>query len=287
MPKIFTFLIGISFLLQLNAQEKFCPSSGIKHTINSKFGEIDRTFWVSLPMHYDTNKSYPVLYVFDAEWRFDLVRHIAWDMAGNKKIPHHIIVGIPHINWKNQRGIDLTFSYSKNEYDGEIVEDGYFNETNSGNGQLFYQYLTQELIKEVDGHYATNKKRILIGHSYGGYFGGYIIPFDTYFSAYQMYDPSVWYNQGEIITNLIEHKEKLKPASIFISYQKKPIFHKTKIEKLIKQLKKRARKNKGMKLATRKFKKETHNSLFMQSFVDGMNSLYSEYKATQFKLEDH
>lgn len=274
---ILCFSLLFCILTNIQAQEEICVTPAIQHELRSNFSDQSRTFWVSLPMNYDRAKSYPVLYVFDAEWRFELVRHIAWDLAGNKKIPHHIVVGIPHVNWETQRGIDLTFSHSVNEYDGTIVEDGYFNKKNTGGGQKFYQYLTKELVKTIDTQYSTNQERILVGHSYGGYFASYILPFDTCFNAYQIYDPSIWYNKGEVLDYLKQHQPALKSSNIFITYQPNPDFHKKKIEQLIKLLKKRSRQNGEMKFTFKKYSKETHNALFMQSFIDGMKALYPNF----------
>ena len=264
-------LVFLFFTFNLNAQIDTCISPTYKHIIKSKYSEVHREYWVNLPMRYDTSKSYPVMYVLDAEWRFDLIRHIAYDMAGNKKIPHHIIVGIPHINWKMQRGIDLTFSHSRNEYDGEKVDSTFYNKTNSGGGMNFYKYLTEEMIKDVDTNYSTNNERVLIGHSYGGYFAGYILPFDDYFSAYQIYDPSILYNDEEVIKII---NTQLKPSNIFITFQLVPEFHKNKILELIELLKNKP----DLKIGSKNFIDETHNSLFMQSFIDGMQFLFADFK---------
>lgn len=267
LTKIFLFTFSV---LNLNAQTDTCIFKTYKHQLKSKYSDVQREYWVGLPMRYDSTKSYPVLYVFDAEWRFNLIWHMAYDLAGNKKIPHHIVIGIPHVDWEFQRGIDLTFSQSRTGYDGEAVDSTFYNDSNAGGGMNFYNYLTKELIKDVDSHYSTNGKRVIIGHSYGGYFAGYILPFDKYFSAYQIYDPSIWYSDGEVINNI---KNELKPANVFITYQPVPTFHRNKIKRFIKILK----KDKNIILGKKEFKNETHNSLYLQSFLNGMDFLYSDF----------
>lgn len=271
----FALLLTQLVTTSVNGQSDTCIFPAIKHKIESVHSDVEREYWVSLPMRYDTLKNYPVLYVFDAEWRFNLVRHIAYDMAGNNKIPHHIVIGIPHINWQNQRGKDLTFSQSKNEYDGEDAADNEYNISNSGSGSLYYKYLTEELIPDIDKQYATSNERILIGHSYGGYFGSYILPLDTFFSAYQIYDPSIWYNEGEVIRHLTENTAQLDSTNIFISLQPVPEYHKSKIYEWIDTLKKKSIFN----IDYMEYPDETHNSLYMQSFLDGIELLYSEYKS--------
>lgn len=266
-------LIVIGFLTnaQVWSQADSCLYHFKKHNIESTYLETDREHWVSLPMHYDSSKTYPVLYVLDAEWRFDLIRNIAFDLAGNKKIPEHIVVGLPHVDWEYRRGIDLTFSQSRMEYDGEVVDSTWYNAKNSGGAHLYYQYLVKELVPDIEKQYSCNGQNVLIGHSYGGYFAGYLLSLEHPFSALQIYDPSIWYSDGEVIQRL----EQIKPTKaihVFVSYQPIPKFHSSKIERFIKVL----QKQKPLTVAQKKYKSETHNSLFMYSFLEGMEALYSE-----------
>lgn len=255
------------------AQKDTCINQIQKHEIDSKYLNEKREYWVSLPMHYDTSKSYPVIYLFDAEWRFDLIRTISYDMSGNNKIPHHIIVGIPHINWKNKRGIDLTFSHSRNEYNEEKVDSTVYNKSNSGGGQNFYNYLNMELVANVDKHYSSNGRNILIGHSYGGYFNSFVLSKNHKFKSFQIYDPSIWYSNGEAILEIKNNLNSQTKMDVFITYQPVPEFHSSKIEELIETLS----DYDNINLAYKIYEEETHNSLFMISFIEGMKSLYKNW----------
>ena len=248
-----------------------CINPYNKHEIASKFLNSTREHWVSLPLNYDSTKSYPVMYVLDAEWRFDLIRNIEFDLAGNKKIPGHIVVGLPHVEMEYQRGIDLTFSQSRMEYDGEAVDSTWYNAKNSGGGMKYYNYLTQELLPAITRDYSTNGYNILVGHSYGGYFGGYILTFDHPFSAIQMYDPAMWYSDGEVLAR-IQAAEQLKPeVHVFVAFQPEPPFHRSKIEQFISHFAKVDAIDMEFKL----YPNETHNSLFLFSFLEGMHRLYN------------
>ena len=201
----------------------------------------------------------------DAEWRFDLIKDIAFDMGANSKIEKSIIVGIPHIDWEFKRGQDLTFSESRVEYDGEAVDSTWYNKSNSGSGIKFYNYLTHELIPDVNKNYETNNHETLIGHSYGGYFGAYILSLNHPFEVIHMYDPSIWYSNGEV-TQCFKAIEYKKQTKIHITYQPIPDFHKNKIDTFIKAI----QANKNIKVTTTLYKKETHNSLFLDSFYKGI-----------------
>lgn len=123
---------------------------------------------------------------------------------------------------------------------------------------------------DVDRHYATGGGNILVGHSYGGYFGSYILPLRHRFRAFQIYDPSIWYSDGEAIRHIVAQLPEDYAANIFISYQPEPGFHAAKIEELIQTL----TGYPNINLGTKQYPDETHNSLFLRSFLDGMRFLY-------------
>lgn len=258
---IIIFLINVSVF----AQEEICVSKTFKHSLESKYLDEIRDYWVSLPLEYSDSLKYPVIYVFDAEWRFDLIKNITFDLGANKKIQNSIVIGIPHINWKNKRGQDLTFSQSRIEYDGEKVDSTWYNDSNSGKGMKFYNYLTKELIPNVNKNYSTNDHETLIGHSYGGYFGGYILSLEHPFEVIHIYDPSIWFSNGEVTQKFKQTKYE-KSTKIHLTYQPKPQFHNMKIEEFIKELE----KNENIILTKEFYKNERHNSLFLDSFYKGI-----------------
>jgi len=262
-PLIFLFLF--SFFFKGFAQQEFCVEPALKHEIYSDELNEKRSYWVSLPLHYSDSIHYPVIYVLDAEWRFDLIRHMAFDLGGNNKIQRTIIVGIPHVEMDFKRGIDLTFSQSSIEYDGESVDSTWYTTSNSGGAMAFYKYLTHELMPAVNKHYATNGHETLIGHSYGGYFGGYLLSMNHPFEVIHMYDPSIWYSDGEV-TERFKQTEIRQPTQVYLTYQGEPEFHKAKIEAFIQELK----KAKHIELNTHFYPNETHNSLFLDSFYKGI-----------------
>lgn len=269
-PLRMKFFLPLCFLLLLSqsikAQESLCINNALEHRISSKNLKEERAYWVSLPLQYSDSISYPVIYVLDAEWRFDLVRNMAFDLGGNHKIRKSIIVGIPHIDPEHKRGIDLTFSQSRMEYDGEKVDSTWYNASNSGGGQKFYDYFVKELIPDVNKRYSTNDHETLIGHSYGGYFGAYLLSMHHPFEVIHMYDPSIWYSNGEVIQRLRERIPLKKELKLYLTYQTTPQFHKDQIEQFISELK----KVDHFDLMKVKYEDETHNSLYLESFLKGV-----------------
>lgn len=247
------------------AQDTICVNPTIKHSIESKYLNESRDYWISLPLHYSDSLDYPVIYVLDAEWRFDLIKNITFDLGANKKIKNSIIVGIPHVEMENERGQDLTFSQSRVEYDGEKVDSTWYNDSNSGSGMKFYNYLTKELIPNVNRFYSTNNHETLIGHSYGGYFGGYILSLENPFEVIHIYDPSIWFSNGEVIRRFKTTKYT-KRTKIHLTYQPIPKFHKMKIEEFIRKLK----TNEYIDLTIDFYENDSHNSLYLDSFYKGI-----------------
>src|SRR4051812_5496670 len=67
------------------------------HKIKSKILHEKRSVWVKLPKNYNEDSSYSVLYVLDAEDRFDLTYSITEELFENQNaIPELIVVGIPN-----------------------------------------------------------------------------------------------------------------------------------------------------------------------------------------------
>lgn len=262
------YLLLLSFFfygLNSQAQTELCVQPALQYELYSQYLKETRQHWVALPLNYSDTIKYPVIYVLDAEWRFELIRHLVFDLGANGLIQPSIIVGIPHVEVQNKRGIDLTFSQSRMEYDGEAVDSTWYNSSNSGGAQHFYDYLTKELIPFVEHTYSTNQHETLIGHSYGGYFGGYLLSLPHPFEVLHLYDPSMWYSDGEVLQRFQQSSHR-KPVKVHVTYQPVPIFHKNKIEAFISLLEQEP----SIELTKHLYPNKTHNALFVDSFYRGI-----------------
>jgi predicted alpha/beta superfamily hydrolase len=139
--------------------------------IHSKVLNEDRMVFVSTPDDYGlSQKKYPVLFLFDAENRVRLLRSITTVefFTRYSQIPKMVVVGILNTN----RIRDL----SPVPYKGI---------KNSGEGDNFLKFFTQELIPFVDKNYRTVNNRILFGGSAAGSFAIYtMIKYPNLFNAY-------------------------------------------------------------------------------------------------------
>ena len=112
-----------------------------------------REIIVQLPEGYiDTpHRNYPVLYLTDAVWQFDLIAAYMDYHAHWGRIPDHIIVGL--------------FNPNRN---ADLVPRADYRYPATGNGDLYLRHVRDEVLHQIDANFRTNETRILFGHSFGG-----------------------------------------------------------------------------------------------------------------------
>ena len=142
------FIVGI--LLFVCAQNIFAQDPievGNKFQIDSDLFDEEREVWIGLPSYYDSSISYPVVYVLDAEWQFDITLATVKELASNDKVPAHIVVGIPHID-REHRFKDMTFTSNIIQTNGDVDSTllDYFGEAQTGGGEKFYDHLVKEVM---------------------------------------------------------------------------------------------------------------------------------------------
>jgi predicted alpha/beta superfamily hydrolase len=247
------------------------------YKMKSKILKEKRSVWVGLPKNYKKDSSYSVVYVLDAEDRFDITYSITKELFENKAIPELIVVGIPNID-KFRRLSDLTFTDSKVNATGKEDTIGYFSIPFTGNGLSFLDFLENEAVPYVNKKYNTNGFNTLMGHSIGGYFCSYILPIQKTFSAFQIYDASIWYNDGDAITHLKEELDSNYVNNVFISKgtsfegpRENVDHHLAMIDSLGTFL--NAYPNLSVSAAA--YEKD-HNGMFLYSVIDGLSILYKD-----------
>jgi predicted alpha/beta superfamily hydrolase len=174
------------------------------------------SIFIKLPPNYSNtaSKPFPVLYLLDANAYFDLVA----DAMDEGKIPRAILVGVGYkdvITMDTLRGRDYTYPKSSSRADD-----------NSGGADRFLKYLCQELIPGIDAEYKTDtSKRVLAGHSLGGYFVLYALwqsilqgrqPFAGYLAA----SPSLDWANRYLVNKLVAQGDGkiVKDSKLFMSF---------------------------------------------------------------------
>lgn len=135
--------------------------------INSSITGQEYVLHINLPQHYDTSKTYPVIYLVDSQWDFSLVTAIYGDQYYDGFVPSAIVVGITwggaNPNYDQRRAFDLT-----------PTNNG--QPSQFGNAEKFLSFIKKEAIPFIESKYRTKKnERTLVGHSFGGLFTLYAL----------------------------------------------------------------------------------------------------------------
>jgi predicted alpha/beta superfamily hydrolase len=271
--KLLLILFTLFFYLVGNSQNCFEV-----HKIKSKVLKEKRSIWVGLPTNYNKDSSYSVVYVLDAEDRFDITYSLTKELVENQNaIPELIVVGIPNVD-KLRRLYDMTFTDSQVNATGKKDTIGCFGPPLTGNGPSFLKFLDNEVVPYVNVHYNTDGLNTLVGHSISGYFCSYILPIQKSFSAFQIYDASIWYNDGDAINHLQKELDPNYQCNIFIS--KGTAFdglvgyidhHLSMIDSLGAVL----NDYPNLHVSTSSYEKD-HNAMYLFSVLDGLTSLFKD-----------
>lgn len=170
-----------------------------------------RRIWIYLPPDYSTSdKQYPVMYMHDGQNLFDTKTSFAgeWGIDETINKAHAqgnqtcIVVGID--NGGELRIAELT-PYRFPKY-------------NTGEGQLYMQFIAETLKPYIDSLYRTKPERehtALAGSSLGGLislYGG--LKFDAAFGFLGIFSPAYWINKNEIF-ELVENFDLQPKTKIY------------------------------------------------------------------------
>ena len=271
-------LLAISLFTSIHSSNAQGPIEvGNKFQIDSDVLDEERELWIGLPLYYDSTVAYPVIYVLDAEWQFDITLAMTKELAANDKIPAHIVVGIPHVD-RVRRFNDLTFTGTELRSDGTLDSTliDFFGPDKTGGGNQFYDHLVKEVLPFVESKHKTNGFDVFIGHSLSGLYGAYLISKDGPFDAFQLYDPSIWYNGGDVIDSLAGNLPVEFNSNVFMSTaaggKERQQYNVDTQEKLHKFLRKR-----GINSTLNVYENEDHGTVRLPSLIDGLSHLYDGF----------
>lgn len=194
-------------------------SFGVRDSMYSNILKEKRQFYVSLPPSYGvTEAKYPVLFVLDGDihrWKAisGVLEGLSTDTLGNQ-VAEAIVVAVPNTD----RSRDLTPSVLKKwVFEGRVLDT--FSAT--GKASQFARFLQEELIPKVEVKYTTNGRKILVGESLGGLFGGYVLIHQpSVFTDYLLIDPTAlwdnnYLNRAHLSANL---KGKTRRVNVYFAF---------------------------------------------------------------------
>ncbi|MGA9827671.1 MAG: alpha/beta hydrolase-fold protein [Rhodanobacteraceae bacterium] len=250
-------------------------------TLTSRRNGHEYVLYISLPRDYATHpeRRYPVIYTLDADYAFPLVTTICGHFADRGDVPALIVVGIAYPG-----GIADIDSYHRNrtrDYTPtHTLKGGYGRkiQTLSGGGPAFLKFITGELLPYVESHYrADPKNRTLVGHSYGGLFGTYVLLTQPKaFRNYVLVSPSLWYDDKVALRMEAAYARVHDdlPARVYFvvgSYENQPQHGRAMVDdmrELLNRLQRRGYPH--FDGVGRVLDRETHNSIFPAGVTRGL-----------------
>lgn len=194
MDKLLTFFLLFSFYINF-AQSTYpnvvIPNSQVRKITSKIVKDQEYELHILLPNNYENSgKTYPVVYVLDAQWDFPLVKSIYGQQHYDGFIPEIIIVGI-------------TYGGINPNYDSLRVRD--FSPTKgnlpqAGGADMFLTFMNNELFPFIEKNYrADNHTRTLMGCSFGGLLTLHaLFTWNDLFTNYIVASPALGWDSGSI-----------------------------------------------------------------------------------------
>ncbi|MBF9142248.1 alpha/beta hydrolase [Hymenobacter properus] len=184
---------------------------GQTFTLQSKALGETRRINVYLPDAYtdSATRRLPVLYMPDGGLKEDFL-HVAGlvqVLVGNGTMRPFILVGIEN----TQRRRDLT-GPTTNAEDKKIAPK-------VGGSAAYRQFIREELMPQVKQRYRTTAETAIVGESLAGLFVVETLLMEpTLFNSYLAFDPSLWWNNGQLAAQASTYLQKTRPAvSVYLA----------------------------------------------------------------------
>ena len=173
--------IMLVFLLNSCTKEVF--NSGVKKefTLQSVANGASYDIKVGLPANYNPLiEKYATIYVLDGKEIFDFVANKCKEISDNHAVKNVLVVSIGY-------GKDRSIDYTPTKVS-----------TVTGGAPEFLNFIETQLIPKIEQDYSvdtTRASRVILGHSYGGLFGGYAYSVNNkVFGNYILLSPSFWFD---------------------------------------------------------------------------------------------
>jgi predicted alpha/beta superfamily hydrolase len=200
LPFIFIFLF-INSIQLVKAQEKNAFEVPRSNIIEIKDHDSGRGYplFIKLPRSYNNqeDKSYPVIYLTDAWYSFQIVSGATRFPMNAGKMKEAIIVGVSYS--KGSKGP------SSRIRDYTHTEDSSWK-LQTGKAKEHISFIEKSVFSFIEKNYRVNESRTFVGNSLGGLLGAYILfTKPDMFNNYVLGSPSVWFKDNDIL------KIKLEP----------------------------------------------------------------------------
>ena len=200
---------------RLDAQQAALPSfmtpqvSDIKSAATGAMHRI----WIVRPTGDPPSGGFPVLYLLDASWYFQLTLDAATIMMRSGDMPRAIIVGIGYDDAAEARRLrvrDFTTPAPASTLPPQFIAW----KAEPGGLDRFMRFMADELKPMVAAANAVNPKcQVLVGHSLSGLFALESLLRDpTGYRSYIIGDPSAWWNGNEPLRGFDAFANRLRSS---------------------------------------------------------------------------
>ena len=174
-------VIALIFLLGSCSKEVFDSGITKEFTLTSNVNGASYDIRVGLPANYNPEgEQYATVYVLDGKEIFEFVANKCKEISDQQGVKNALVVSI---GYGKVRSIDYTPTK---------VSDV------TGGAPEFMQFIETQLIPRIEQDYSADTSRtgrVILGHSYGGLFGGCAFAANnTVFGNYILLSPSFWFD---------------------------------------------------------------------------------------------
>lgn len=272
--KIFLFLLVIfcnCLSFHLAAQYLFSTAKPIirEYKISSLVLNKERKITIYKPpvLPAYVNAVSPVIYVLDGEFHADFIATIINYVSERiVSMPPITVVGIENTpNGRAGRDKDMTPLIAK---DSSVYKT-------SGGAAKFLQFIREEVFPLVEKDHTKTPYRVLVGHSLAGFLTMHcFLEQPEMFNAYLASSPAMHLDNSiylkiaeEKINNATERNNRL---FFNVAHEDFPYLRNAKkIDSLL-----QAKKLKGLSFQFQYYPKETHGTVYMKSFYDGLHYIF-------------
>lgn len=282
MKKSILILLAVMLYECVSAQQSQAILVGKIESIYSKVLNENRKIWIYSPIHTaphgDSDKRYPVLYLFDGEAHFYSTVGIIQQLSqanGNGVLPEMIVVGIENTN----RFRDLIPAFPA----ADEIE----------NASPFVKFLSSELMPYIEERYPTAPYKVVVGHSLGGLTAiDLLTNYPKLFNACIAIDPSLWFNNEKYLNQYLSKlkKQPLDNKKLFIGIAN-PMPLGTSLSAIKKDQTKESQPvrsimkfdqflqsgSTNLKYAKKYYHRDRHNSVPLISEYDGLRFIFDFY----------
>lgn len=228
--------------------------------------------YVHLPQdYYESDKTYPVLYLTDAESSiFGMYSGIFHLLRVQNEIRDLILVGIAYGGDLQQYRLTRRRDYTPTKVESY---------PGSGEASEYLRFINENLIPFIDIEYRTDpSNRGLWGSSFGGLFAIYVmLNSPETFQNYIIASPALWWDKRKMLDNAraFVEGEQVLTGNIYTAVGaeewKRIINDWKEFNELIEK-----QDYKEYKLISELLQKETHHSTFPLAFTRGLKALYGK-----------